>query len=187
MIAVLGGFLLVSSYDKEIVSFNFFGIFGEDKTFIGKDYWEGLEVVPILLMAYVFSAAYLNLSIWFKITKQTRFAILFTGIGALITLLVNVFTIPRFGYLGSAWATLAAYGSMSVVCYLLGRKYYPIPYGINRLLGYALIIVGAYFINVRIGPSEGIWWVFMSKFFVCLVAFGGIAFWERVFPKQFSV
>jgi O-antigen/teichoic acid export membrane protein len=181
MIAVLAAFMLVSSYAHEIVSFNFFGLTG-DKTFIDEAYWLGLSVVPVLLMAYVFSAAYINLSIWFKITKQTRFALLFAGTGAFITIVINVLTIPRYGYLGSAWATLACYGSMALLCYLVGQKYYPIPYRIPRLLGYALLFVAAYAINQQIGPTAGYWPAFFFKLLVAAAAIGGVVVGEKFFP-----
>lgn len=181
MIAVLAAFMLVSSYAHEIVSFNFFGLTG-DKTFIDEAYWIGLKVVPILLLAYVFSAAYINLSIWFKITKQTRFAILFAGTGAFITILINVLTIPRHGYMGSAWATMACYGTMCVLCYYLGQKYYPIPYRVQRLFVYGLIFVGGYAINQSIGPTAGYWPAFFFKLMVAAAAIGAVYVGEKYYP-----
>lgn len=181
MIAVLAAFMMISSYAHEIVSFNIFGLTG-DKTFIDESYWMGLKVVPILLFAYVFSAAYINLSIWFKITKQTRFAILFAGTGATITILINVLTIPKHGYMGSAWATLAAYGTMTVLCYYLGQKYYPIPYRIQRLFVYALVFVTGFVINQSIGPTAGYWPAFFFKLMVAAVAIGGVYVGEKYYP-----
>jgi O-antigen/teichoic acid export membrane protein len=181
MIAVLAGFMLISSYAHEIVSFNIFGLTG-DKTFIDEAYWIGLKVVPILLLAYVFSAAYINLSIWFKITKQTRFAILFAGTGALITIVINVLTIPRHGYMGSAWATLAAYGTMCVLCYYLGQKYYPIPYRVQRLFIYALVFLTGYAINQSIGPTAGYWPAFFFKLMIAAAAIGAVYVGEKYYP-----
>ncbi|MEM8901633.1 MAG: oligosaccharide flippase family protein, partial [Bacteroidota bacterium] len=119
IIASLTGFLLVGSFRFEIVSFNFFGIPNAlgmgTKTFVNEAYWSGIVVIPILLLAYVFNGAYINMSIWFKITKQTRMAIWFTGTGALITILINYFGIPVYGYMASAWATLICYVVMSIM------------------------------------------------------------------------
>jgi O-antigen/teichoic acid export membrane protein len=181
MIAVLAGFLLISSYAHEIVSFNLFGLTGKF-TFVEKEYWVGLKVVPILLLAYVFSAAYINLSIWFKITKQTRFALLFAGTGASITIIINVLTIPRYGYMGSAWATLAAYGTMCILCYSLGQKYYPIPYRVQRLFVYALVFLSGYVINQSIGPTAGYWPAFFFKLMVAAVAIGAVYVGEKYYP-----
>ncbi len=181
LLLTLAAFLFVSSFSQEIVGFNFFGIFGPEVTFIPESYWEALTVVPILLLAYVFSAAYINLSIWFKITKQTRFALLFAGAGALVTVVINVLTIPRFGYVGSAWATLACYSVMCFLCYTVGQKYYPIPYRVQRLFIYALVFLGAFAINLQIGPTNGFFLAFLSKFLVCGAAVGAVYVGEKYY------
>ena len=81
-------------------------------------------------------------------------------------------TIPKHGYIGSAWATLAAYGTMAVLCYYLGQKYYPIPYRVQRLFMYGLLFLTAYVINESIGPTAGYWPAFFFKLFVSAVAIG---------------
>lgn len=182
----LTAFLLVSSFAYEIAAFDFFGIFGKGRSFIGPRFWEALNVVPVLLMAYVFSAAYLQISIWFKITKQTRFAMLFTGIGVLITVTINLLTIPRWGYVGSAWATFVCYGAMCALAYIAGQRYYPIPYNLRRLAAYTLLCVAGYALAWRIGPSAGEAWVFLSKTGLCLFVLALIAAWEYRFPTRFQ-
>jgi O-antigen/teichoic acid export membrane protein len=185
-LVTLAGFLILASFAQEIVSFGFFGIpelLGKGSiTFVDQAYWSGLRVVPVLLLAYVFSAAYIQLSIWFKITKQTRFAILFTGTGATITILVNYFGIPVYGYLASAWATLLCYAVMSVMVYFAGQKYYPIPYRITRILLYTGLFLLAYFANRQIGPTDGYWLAFVMKALICLGAGGIVLFAERFLP-----
>lgn len=96
--------------------------------FVGERFREGVFVVPILLIANMFLGIYYNLSVWYKLTNKTRFGAYISLIGAFITIALNVYWIPRIGYLGSAWATLICYASMMVISYLLGRKHYPIPY-----------------------------------------------------------
>lgn len=177
VIAALLGFLVIGSFARELVTFEWFGLF----TFIGEDYWVGLEVVPILLLAYVFAGAYLNLSIWFKITKQVRFAILFTGTGALITILGNVLFIPEYGYLASGWATLVCYVVMCVMVYFVGQRYYPIPYRMTRIMLYGVLFIGFYLINRSIGPAQGYWVAFAVKALLCLVGIGVIVVGEKWF------
>ncbi|RMG79286.1 MAG: polysaccharide biosynthesis protein, partial [Bacteroidetes bacterium] len=70
-----------------------------------KEYWEGLHVVPVLLMANIFLGIYYNLSAWYKLSGKTRFGAYFSIIGALITLTLNLLWIPEYGYTGAAWAT----------------------------------------------------------------------------------
>lgn len=91
------------------------------KYFISEPYWEGLYVVPILLVANLFLGVFYNLSIWYKLTEQTKFGALITIIGATITLLINFIFIPRYGYAASAVATLFAYGTMMVLSYQMGK------------------------------------------------------------------
>jgi O-antigen/teichoic acid export membrane protein len=102
-------------------------------------YWEGLAIVPILLLAYLFLGAYYNFSIWFKLTDKTYYGTLITVGGALVTIASNFLLIPALGYVGSSWATLICYFAMAVACYMLGQKFYPIPYSLIKGLGYILI------------------------------------------------
>ncbi|MEL6730430.1 MAG: oligosaccharide flippase family protein [Bacteroidota bacterium] len=180
MIAALLGFLVIGSFAKEIVSFNFFGLI--DYTFIGEKYWSGLDIVPILLLAYVFAGAYINISIWFKITKQVRFAVLFTGVGALITILGNFLFVSSVGYYASAWSTLICYMVMVALVYVVGQRYYPIPYRISRIAFYGLIFVGAYAVNYAIGPTDDFAFAFILKTLVTLGAIGSVLWSERTRP-----
>lgn len=107
--------------------------------FIGKDYRVGLSVVPILLMANLFLGIYVNLSIWYKLTDKTLLGAFVSVGGALLTILLNLLFIPKFGYMASAWATLACYASMTVASYLLGQKYYPVDYDLRKIMGYISI------------------------------------------------
>lgn len=107
------------------------------KYFLGSpEYWEGLHIVPVLLLAYLFLGIYYNFSVWFKLTDKTYFGTVITLIGMFVTIVANYLLIPVAGYEGSALAALLCYVSMTVICYLLGQRYYPIPYNIGKLLGY---------------------------------------------------
>ena len=92
------------------------------KYFIDEKFWEGLHIVPILLLANVFLGINTNLSFWYKLSDKTNYAILITGFGLVLTLAVNIWLIPRIGYEGAAWATLASYVGMTVLSYLLGQQ-----------------------------------------------------------------
>ena len=109
------------------------------KYFIGEDFWVGLSIVPILLVAYLFLGVYYNFSVWFKLTDKTYYGTWITVGGAFITIVTNYLLIPILGYTGSAWAALACYFSMMVACFALGQKNYPIPYKIIPSLAYLMI------------------------------------------------
>ena len=101
-----------------------------------EELWAGLNIVPILLIANVCLGIYYNLSIWYKLSYKTGYGALISIFGAVTTIVLNIVLIPIMGYEGSAWTTLICYGSMVLVSYILGQKFYPIPYDLKRILGY---------------------------------------------------
>jgi O-antigen/teichoic acid export membrane protein len=114
--------------------------------FLGKNYREALGVVPILLLANLFLGLYYNFSIWFKLADQTRFATYIAVSGMAITLTVNVWLIPHpaVGYYAPAWASLLCYGFMALAAWYTGRRYYPIPYPLPRIILYISLSVALY-------------------------------------------
>lgn len=111
------------------------------------DFWAGLKVVPILLLANMFLGIYYNLAVWYKVTNKTSAGAWITIGGALITILINYIFIPRFGYMASAWATFFCYFSMMAACYVWGQKEYPIPYAWKKLTAYIIIVVVLFYIH----------------------------------------
>jgi len=101
-----------------------------------EEYWEGLHIVPILLFANIFLGIFYNLSVWYKLNGKTKYGAFIAVIGAIITLVLNVILIPKIGYTGSAWATLACYGTMAVISYVLGQKHYKINYSLKSIFFY---------------------------------------------------
>jgi|TARA_R100001460_G_scaffold98857_6_gene141880 O-antigen/teichoic acid export membrane protein len=105
-------------------------------------YWEALKIVPLILLANLFLGIYHNLSVWYKVTDRTKFGAYISVFAAIVTLVLNYVLIPIIGYMGSAIATLSAYGSMMVLSYLYGRKYYDVPYQVKKICGYLLLAIG---------------------------------------------
>ena len=101
-------------------------------------YWSGLRIVPILLLGYVSLGIYINLSIWYKLSDQTRYGLYISGIGAILTVVLNLIFIPKFGYMASAWISLTAYTLMMILSYLWGQRNYPIPYNLKKNICYLL-------------------------------------------------
>ena len=125
------------------------------KYFLGEEFRAGLEVVPILLLANLCLGIYVNLSIWYKLTDRTLMGASVSLAGALLTIGLNVWWIPVWGYVGSAWATLACYAGMAIASYLLGRRYYPVAYEVKRVLAYIVLGVGLYTARVQLPVSVG--------------------------------
>lgn len=101
-----------------------------------ESYWEAMKVVPLIILANFFLGIYTNLSVWYKLIDKTHIGAYISIVGAAITLVLNFLLIPKYSYYGSAIATIAAYGSMMLISYLLGNKYYPIPYDKKKIGGY---------------------------------------------------
>jgi O-antigen/teichoic acid export membrane protein len=101
-----------------------------------KSYWEAMKVVPLIILANFFLGIYNNLSVWYKLTDKTKIGAYISIVGAILTLVLNYLLIPKYSYYGSAIATIVAYGSMMIISYILGNKYYPIPYDMNKISSY---------------------------------------------------
>lgn len=103
--------------------------------------WKGLPIVPILLLAYIFLGVYMSLSIWYKLSDQTKYGLYISGAGAIVTIVLNLIYIPAYGFIASAWITMITYACMMVLSYILGQKNYPIPYHTLKNLTYIVCAI----------------------------------------------
>ena len=143
--------------------------------FVGKDFREGIGVVPILLLANFCLGVFMNLSIWYKLTGRTRWGAYLTIMGAVITLAGNFFFIPKYGYMASAWTTLACYAAMMVVSYLAGDKHYPVNYDLRRLLGYLALSLLLFALAGITGTGNAILDILVRN--ALLLGFAGVVFY----------
>lgn len=104
-------------------------------------YWQAIQIVPIVLLANLCLGIYFNLAIWYKLTDKTRYGMYLSIVGAIVTIGLNITLIPKFGFIAASWTTLAAYGIMMTLSYLLGQKHYPVPYNLKQILGYLFIAI----------------------------------------------
>lgn len=123
---------------------------------IYKEYRAGIAVAPILLIANLFLGVYFNLSIWYKLTGQTKYGAVVTIIGAIITLAINFAFIGKYSYMACAWATLVAYGSMMVISYFLGQKHFPVKYNLRSMFFFFFVALGFYFISLTYNSLSSI-------------------------------
>lgn len=106
---------------------------------IGRDYWDGLRVVPIVMAAEILMGVYFNLSFWYKLIDRTIWGAWFSGIGCVVLIAVNVIFVPQYGYMACAWAGFAGYGTAMILSYFVGQKYYPINYPLKSIGVYVAI------------------------------------------------
>lgn len=111
---------------------------------IGRDYWEGLKVVPIVMAAEMFMGVYFNLSFWYKLTDETKWGAYFSITACTIVVLMNVFLIPVYGYVACAWAGFTGYAVAMLLSYFVGQKKYPINYDLKSIGGYVLLALVIY-------------------------------------------
>ena len=108
---------------------------------IGRSYWEGLEIVPIVMAAEIMFGVFFNLSFWYKLIDKTIWGAWFSGIGAVVLIAFDIIFIPRFSYWACAWAGFASYAVSMVLSYFFGQKYYPIAYPLKSIFTYTLLAV----------------------------------------------
>ena len=168
-------FLFVIYYEPEL-----------QNIFLGSNFRSGLNVLPILLLAYLFLGLYYNFSVWYKIKDKTIVGAWIAIIGAIISLTINIIFIPKMGNFAAAWAAFFTFGTMATLGYLVGKKYFPVPYRMDKIVGLLFMAIAFYFANkyaleyLALGR-----WSTMLFSTVLLLLFAAIAgFWERRFFQR---
>jgi len=151
--------------------------------FIGKDFREGIGIVPVILMANLIMGMFFNLSIWYKLTNKTMIGAWLVIIGASITIILNTLFIPEYGYFASAWAHLICYSVMLILSFWWSRKYMPIPYDIKTIAFYFLLVVSVYFIN-RISVVQSLVLVHVFRLLSLVLVLLIIFFVERTIYRK---
>jgi O-antigen/teichoic acid export membrane protein len=124
--------------------------------FLSARYRSGLDVVPVLLLANLFLGVYYNISFWFKLSDKTTYGTIITVVGAIVVIILNVWLIPQIGYMGCAIAFLASSFVMMSLCYVLGEKYYPVPYHVGSAFGY-ILGAGVLIYGCWLFPIDNVW------------------------------
>lgn len=147
------------------------------KYFIDEKFWEGLRIVPIILLAKVFFGITINLSIWYKLTDMTRYGAYINLVGTVLVILINVLLIPVFGYMASAWGQFASYFVIMVFSFFLGRKFFRIDYDLKRIFSYTAIAVILFLLNDYLSISKILLQTIVSTLLILL--FVGIVFFKE--------
>lgn len=150
------------------------------KHIIGRDYWSGLRVVPIVMAAEIMMGVYFNLSFWYKLIDKTIWGAWFSGAGCLVLIAINFIFVPRYGYMACAWAGFAGYGTAMLLSYFVGQRYYPINYPLKDIVLYVVVAAVAFalmtFVNHRLST-----WVAVGLNTVIILLFTGLVV-KRDFP-----
>jgi O-antigen/teichoic acid export membrane protein len=159
-------FLAISFFISDVVQIRIFG-----RAIIHPDYWGGLGIVPVVLLAYIFLGVYNNLIAGVYIEKKTRTLPGITIAGAAVNVAANFLLIPVLGMMGAALATLLAYVVMACVLYASVRTYYPVPYEWDRIAKLGLIVAALFALSrwVDGGSLHHLWLGFLLVMFVVLL------------------
>ena len=139
------------------------------KYIIGADYRVGLKVVPIVMVAEILMGVYFNLSFWYKLTDQTLWGALFSGIGCLVLFAINIIFIPKIGYMACAWAGVGGYGTATLLSYFVGQKKYRIDYPLADIFIYTLVAAVLYAGMVFANGHLGTWAALLVNIVLILV------------------
>ncbi len=153
--------------------------------FSNKNWVEGFGAIPILAMGNIFLGIYYNLSIWYKLTNKNIYGAMITIVGAVITIVLNVLLIPKLHYYGAAIATFSCYFFMMIASYLLGKKFYPVPYHLKKLSMYILTAIGIFMLHLLLKNyiNQSLWFS-ISAAVVLMLVFAG--FIGKTEAKEFS-
>ena len=154
------------------------------KHFIAPEYWSGLRVVPIMMVADMCFGVYFNLSLWYKLTDRTRWGMYLSLLGFVLMLGGNVVLVPMIGipdgYMGSAWAALISYAGIMTVSYFLGRRYYPIPYEVKHIGAYTLLAALLWGIGAACGFTYAMWATYLVRSLLLAVYVLTVVYFENI-------
>ena len=126
------------------------------KYMVARDYWEGLSVVAVVMGAEILKGLYFNLSFWYKLTDETRWGAYFSLTGCAVILVLNIWLVPRFGYVASAWASVVGYGVITLLSFFIGQKKYPVSYPLKDMAVY-LLLATVLFVLLEKVPVPNVW------------------------------
>lgn len=136
-------FIVITLFIDDIVKIPLFG----RGTLIGKAYWSGLVIVPIILFAYLLYGIYINLMAGIYIKKKTKYLPFITGGAALVSIIINFLLIPSMGIYGASISTLISYLTMVIGIFAVSSKYYPVRYEYSKIINVFVITGVIFFAN----------------------------------------
>ena len=139
---------------------------------VARDYWEGLSVVAIVMGAEIFKGIYFNLSFWYKLTDETQWGAYFSIIGCAVILVLNIWLVPTYGYVASAWASVAGYGVITLLSYIIGQKKYPVSYPLKNMAVYLILAAVLFVLSQKVIISNvGLRLVFRTLLLLIFIAY----------------
>ena len=114
----------ISVFSKDIV-----------ETFVpNQAYWSGQKVIPFLALGIIMMGIQRALFFILQIPKATKTIPLIVGVSAALNFALNWVLIPKYDFMGAAYANVSAYFFGVGLSYIVAQKHYPIQYELRRLI-----------------------------------------------------
>jgi len=168
-------FLFFSLFISDLVRIRVFGYH-----LIKQEYWSGLPIVPVVLLAYIFTGINTVLVAGVHIQKKTYIFPYTTGFGALVNIAGNYFLIPILGMMGAAIATLLSYMAMAAAMFVAVQSFYHVDYELNRIGKLALVTLLIFVVYSLLALEPGAAPALLFKFLL-FVAFPTLLLISRFF------
>lgn len=127
-------------------------------------YRDSMFVVPVILVGYFFLGLYYNLAIWYKVTDRTIYGALISGIGTIATIVVNLLLLPKIGVLASAYAAMACYILMALLCYFIGQQFLKVPYKVDRFFISLGTVLGLVYLYQLLPSASNVFLAWLIRF-----------------------
>lgn len=154
---------------------------------VGSDFREGMDIVPVMLLAYMMMGMLFNVSMWYKLSDRSSYAIYITAAGLVVTAVINIVFLPVYSYRAAAWGHFFSYLVMLVLSVLLGRKYYPIPYRWGKIGCTVLFGLVLYALDLAIPDTVPYWCILTARTLMIAVYVAGIFLIEKYFRRHKTV
>ncbi len=107
--------------------------------FVGEAYHASRAVLIPVSLAAMFEAMALFFGAGMQTRDRTIYLPFVTGMAAILNIALNIWLIPRFGFMGAAWATLISYVVMAYMHLRLGDPLMPVKYPWPKIAAIVLI------------------------------------------------
>ena len=135
---------------------------------IGDSFWSAEKVVSIVLIGYFFFGTYVIQLPGIYAREITTWIPIFRAIGAISNISLNILLIPKYGVLGSAWATAISFIFMSLSVFIKLFNIYYVKYNWKAIFYPILFMAIIYsplhsvLVRVFIGFCYWVGWYFLA-------------------------
>ncbi len=110
-------FLSVSLFANDLFELKILG-----KNVFNKEYFDGVKIIPVIIISYSFNALISFYSIYPYVKSKSSYFLYTDLISFIVNLILNIILIPKFGMMGAAIATMISFISGFIFLFFASRK-----------------------------------------------------------------